>query len=90
MHRSLAVATPLDPDLSLVSMSGTEGLSGLSNFTVQVKSEKPTVSGEQMLGQNVTVYRELEENRSRFFNGHVRHWRAASVGSCRRATACWI
>jgi len=74
MHRSLAIATPLDPDLLLVSMSGSERLSGLSTFTVQLKSKKPTISGEQMLGQNVTIYLELEARKSRFFNGYVTRW----------------
>ena len=55
-------------------MSGTERPSGLNSLTVQVKSKKPTVSGEQMLGQNVTIYLELVENKLRFFNGHVTRW----------------
>jgi len=74
MHRSLAIATPLDPDLILVSMSGTEQISGLSSFTVQLKSKKPTITAEQTLGQNVTIYLELDDKKSRFFNGYITRW----------------
>ena len=77
MARVLDIETPLGRNaLLLTDFSGSEHLSRLSEFRVQLKSKRPDIMGEQMLGQNVTIRLELANNPagSRYFNGYVTRW----------------
>jgi type VI secretion system secreted protein VgrG len=77
MSRPLDIQTPLGAKaLLLTQFSGSEHLSRVSEFHVQLKSKKPDILGEQMLGQNVTVRLELvgASREGRYFNGYVTRW----------------
>ncbi|TXH41977.1 MAG: type VI secretion system tip protein VgrG [Burkholderiaceae bacterium] len=79
MSRSLDIATPLGPDaFLLVGFSGQEGLSQVSRFALSLKSKRPDIKPEQMLGQNVTVKVELATGKMRYFNGYLSHWQSPS------------
>jgi type VI secretion system secreted protein VgrG len=75
MPRSLDIATPLGAGvLTIVSFNGAEALSQLSAFRIGLKSRRPDIAGEEMLGQNVTIYLELHGRKARYFNGYVTRW----------------
>lgn len=77
MTRALDIETPLGPQaFVLTGFSGTEHMSSLSEFRVQLKSKNPNIAGEAMLGQNVTLRLELAVNLHtvRYFNGYVTRW----------------
>jgi type VI secretion system secreted protein VgrG len=69
--RPMKVATPLGPDaLLLVGFSGTEGISQLFKFELELLAEnRQEVPFEKLLGQKVTVSNALPEGKTRFFNG---------------------
>jgi type VI secretion system secreted protein VgrG len=71
-NRPLQVATPLGKDkLLLEGLTGTEGLSQLFTFHLEMLAEKPTeVAFDKLLGQSVTVTLLLAgTSDKRFFNG---------------------
>lgn len=75
MARSLDIATPLGPDVfTLIEFSGHEHLSRISEFALRLKSKRPDIVADKMLGQNVTVRIELAKGRQRYFNGYVTRW----------------
>ncbi len=69
----IAVDTPLGPDkLLLRSFSGTEGVSQLFHFQLDLLSEDPDINFDQIVGQKVTVSIKLADGSSeRYFSGHV-------------------
>jgi type VI secretion system secreted protein VgrG len=76
MARPLDIETPLGPHaLLLTEMSGFEHLGRISEFHIQLKSKRPDIMGEQMLGQNVTIRLELVgKHEGRYFNGYITRW----------------
>lgn len=71
--RLLQLSTPLGEDkLLLVSFSGTESLSSLFNFQLELVSEELDITPSDIVGKNVTfgIYRDSDE--LRYFNGCVR------------------
>jgi type VI secretion system secreted protein VgrG len=75
MARSLDIQTPLGVGaFVLVELSGHEHLSRLSEFSLRLKSKKPDIAADKMLGQNVTVHVELHQGKVRYFNGYVTRW----------------
>ena len=77
MARPIDIETPLGPKvLLLTEMSGSEHISRLSEFNVHLKSKRPDIMGEQMLGQNVTLRLELsgKSREGRYFNGYLTRW----------------
>lgn len=69
--RPLAVHTPLGPDaLLLVGFSGTEGLSQLFSFELDLLAENTRkVAFDKLLGQGITVELELADGGKRYFHG---------------------
>jgi type VI secretion system secreted protein VgrG len=71
-HRWLAVATPLEEDVLLLnSFSGVERLGRLFEFNLDLRSERPDLPFEELIGGNVTVRLQKEGDEPRFFNGHI-------------------
>ena len=72
-NRLIAVDTPLGADrLSLRSFTGTEAISQLFRFNLEMTSDDPEINFDQIVGQKVTVRVTLADGSSkRFFNGHV-------------------
>ncbi len=70
--RLLQIKTPLGDDaLLLVSVAGTEQLSGLFNFDVELSSESDSIDPLKVLGTNVTMSILLNDASPRYFNGFV-------------------
>ncbi|HLH39499.1 MAG TPA: type VI secretion system tip protein TssI/VgrG, partial [Bryobacteraceae bacterium] len=65
---------PLGPDVLLVSsFSGTEEISELFNFKLELVSEDPAIQTEDLLGKNVTVgIRHRDRTTFRYFNGQLK------------------
>ena len=77
MTLPLDIETPLGAKaLLLTQFNGAEHMGRLSEFHVQLKSKRPDILGEHMLGQNVTIRLELigARRKERFFNGYITRW----------------
>jgi type VI secretion system secreted protein VgrG len=71
-NRFIAIDTPLGPDvLLLAGFSGTEGLSSLFGFELDLLSENHSIVFSDIIGKNVTVSVTLADGDKRFFNGIV-------------------
>jgi type VI secretion system secreted protein VgrG len=72
-NRLIAVDTPLGADrLTLRSFTGTEAISQLFRFQLEMTSDDPEINFDQIVGQQVTVRVTLADGSSkRYFNGHV-------------------
>ena len=71
-NRRFTVATPLgDDSLVLRRMSGSEQLSRLFEFELELHSDDINIKHEDLLGENVTVGIGLPNNEMRYVNGFV-------------------
>lgn len=71
--RLIRIATPLDTNIntfSVLSFTGTEAISKLFNFEIEMVSKKKEITFEDMAGQNVTVSIRSGET-ERYFNGMI-------------------
>jgi type VI secretion system secreted protein VgrG len=69
-QRSIAIKTPLaDDELLLTAFEGTEYISDLFEFQVDVLSSNHGVKPEQLVGKTVTVTIQNKQNRT--FNGYI-------------------
>lgn len=75
--RFLNLATPLGDDKFLLrSFTGTEGVSQLFHFHLDMLSEDPAISFDDMIGQNVSFsVRLADTSKARYFNGYVSRFR---------------
>ncbi len=70
--RSLAVTTPFGEDVLLLrSMRGSERLSTLFAYDLELISKNVNIKHEDLLGQPATVRLDLPDYRTRYFNGLV-------------------
>jgi len=70
--RLLAIDTPLGQNvLVLQELTGTEGLSQLFAFTLDLLAETPSIPLERMIGQRVTIRIARAGDGARGFNGFV-------------------
>jgi type VI secretion system secreted protein VgrG len=71
--RLISVETPLGKDVLLLqSFTGTEGLSKLFHYKLQLLSEKADISPDKIVGQRVTISVLLkDETKKRYINGFV-------------------
>jgi len=69
----VTLTTPLKDKetLHLLSMRGTEGVSSLFRFQLELASLAPDIDFSKILGKKITVEVKLEGGKSRFFNGFV-------------------
>ncbi len=71
-HRLIAVTTPLGEDeLVIRRMSGTERMSRLFEYELELYSKDIDIKYEDLLGGSATVRVELESGETRYFNGHI-------------------
>lgn len=69
---ALAITTPLGPDVLLLEqLTGTEGLSRLFRFKLDMLAEQP-VDFNKLLGKSATVTLTLPNGTGRFFSGVIR------------------
>lgn len=81
-NRLFGVDTPLGADVLLLQrFSGTEGLSQLFRFDLELLSEKKhDIDHDKLVGQGVTISLKLQGGGQRFFNGVVSSFVQTSVG----------
>ena len=72
-NQPMAVSTPLGTDVLLLQkVSGTEAISRLFEFQLELLAESSTeIAFDQILGQNVTVTLQMPDGSSRYLNGIV-------------------
>lgn len=71
-NRHLAVETPLGTDVLLLqSFAGSEEISRLFSYDLELLSEEPNLQFEDLIGQNITVRLELPSGETRYFNGYI-------------------
>lgn len=78
--RTLQVSTAFGPDaVQLLAFEGTEEISRLSEFRLDLVSERPDLDPAQIVGQNITFAIVNDEGTPRLFNGHVRRFSAGAI-----------
>ena len=71
-HRVISLETPLGPDaLLLQSFTGTEGISRLFRFNLDLLSEESSIDFDSVIGQPAAIHVELADGTPRYFNGYV-------------------
>ncbi len=71
-HRFAKVRTPLGDDVLLLRrMSGTEKLSNLSEYNLELFSHDMEINYDDILGQKLTLSLELTDGSERYFDGYV-------------------
>jgi hypothetical protein len=71
-NRSIFIDTPLGKDvLLLVRCAGTEEISSLFSFELEMLSENHNVALKDIIGKNVTVSIILADGSKRYFNGII-------------------
>ncbi len=78
--RFLEIDTPLgDGVLTLVSFTGTEGLSQLFRYELEMFSSESSIAPEDLVGKAVTVTLGGDSDSPRYFNGYVSRLEAGDV-----------
>ena len=78
--RPLAVSTPLGPDkLLLQRFEGTEAVSRLFRFQLDMLSTDLAIRPRALLGRNITFVVRCRDSRPRYFNGYVSRLEAGAV-----------
>ena len=71
-NRLARIDTPLGEDkLLLLGMSGSEGMSQLFHYTLDLASEDGKISFQDILGKPATVTLHLQDGEVRYFNGII-------------------
>ena len=84
-NRLISLETPLGEDVLLLqSFTGSEGISRLFRFQLDLLSEKNSIAFDSIIGQKVTLRVNLFDGSDRYFNGYVS--RFAQSGSDARFT----
>jgi len=89
MARLMEISTPLDHDVLLFhGMHAREEVSRLSEFQINLLSEKDSINVDDILGKAVSVALELPKGGTRYFNGFVTRFSAGgTVGRYHRYRA---
>ena len=71
-NRQLQIKTPLGPDeLLILKMEGSEELSRLYEFTIDLLSDNEAVAHYDLLGKKMTVEMDMVNTTKRYFDGYV-------------------
>src|ERR1700722_17914768 len=71
-NRLIALDTPLGEDVLLLKgFTGSEGISRLFQFDLELLSENSSIAFNDIIGQNVTLRIALHDDKERYFNGFV-------------------
>ena len=80
-NRSLSISTPLGKDvLLLAGFKGTESMSQLFTFSLELLSKDHSLSFEDIVGTNVTLSIQLANGMLRFFNGIICSFSQERIG----------
>src|SRR5262245_61754434 len=81
-NRQIAVATPLGPDVFLLTgFAGREEASRLFEFQLDLLSEDHTIKPADIVGKNLTFTIRLADQSPRYFNGFVSRFAAGGAES---------
>ncbi len=85
-HRSIAISTPLGKDVLLLrAFTGSEAISQLFHFDLELLSENDSIKFQDVVGKNVTLRVYDTEGAQRYWNGFIS--RFSQGGQDRRLTA---
>src|SRR6266849_10411871 len=71
-NKHISIDTPLGKDVLLLhDFTGHEGISRLFRFHVDLLSEAPSISFDEIIGQRVTITVILADGSERYFHGFV-------------------
>ncbi len=74
-QRLFSFDSPLGPDLLMNAFKGTEQISALFEFDLELVSENPSLDWDQIVDKNVTVgLRQHDGTTFRYFNGYINHF----------------
>lgn len=75
IHREIQVTSTLGADVLLFRrMQATEGLSRLSEYHLELYSERADLNIDELLATQMSVAVDLPKGGSRYFSGHVSHF----------------
>jgi type VI secretion system secreted protein VgrG len=84
-NRALGLSTPLGDDvLLLTAFHGSEHLSRLFKFELDLISDNDAITAAEIVGKNVTISLKLTDESPRFFNGFVSELVAGDAEDGRR------
>lgn len=76
-NQQIAITTPLGKDAFLLaSFNGTERISGLFHFELELWSEKETVAAKDIVGKQVTITVNIDDKKKRYFCGIINRFSA--------------
>ncbi|MDH3325969.1 MAG: type VI secretion system tip protein VgrG [Gammaproteobacteria bacterium] len=75
----IGITTSLTADLTLLSISGDEGISNLFNFTLGLASEEQAIKPEDIVGKPVDFWMILGDGSKRNYNGYVSQFVSGSL-----------
>ena len=79
-HRLLSVTSPLGPDVLLLQrFTGTESISRLFSYQLELASEQDAIAPEDIVGKSLTWTVKRTTQAPRYFNGFVSHFAAGDV-----------
>jgi type VI secretion system secreted protein VgrG len=82
-QRSLALTSPLGEDvLLLLGFSGTEAISRLFGYQLELASENDSIAPRDIVGQSVTWSVNHVDKEPRYFNGVVSRFVAGALSRC--------
>ncbi len=80
-HRTIQVDTPLGKDKVLLrSFSGSEEISRLFNYDLDLLSEDGAIEAAEIVGKNVTFWVNNADGSPRYFNGFISRFSGAGHG----------
>jgi type VI secretion system secreted protein VgrG len=95
MHRDIQVSSVLGDDVLLFrSMQAFEGLSRLSEYEVELYSERADLDINDLLATPMSIAVDLPKGGSRYFSGHVSHFsitgRQGRYTTCKAVLRPWL
>ena len=79
-QRLIAISSPLPKDeLILISFEGTEQISDLFNFQIEVLSKNHTIKPEELIGKTVTLT--IQDKQKRTFHGYISRFAYGEIQS---------
>ena len=84
-QRTLSVSSPLGPDVLLLQgFTGTESISRLFSYQLELASEQEAIAAKDIVGKSVTWSVSRIDQEPRYFNGFVSRFVAGSAagGAC--------
>lgn len=80
--RFISINTPLGPDVLLLqSFVGSEGISRLFRFNLELLSEDPAIAMDSLIGKPVAITLALADDSQRFFHGVVNRFGQSGEGT---------